>query len=154
KLYALGGGVNVLEAMLDYFRNPPVVPERPELLPAAELTALRQRLLVQLSVVSRCLPPNARIFQKLALLDEARAVIDLDGGEATFPFLQSPSILTLMNYFGDGVGSPPPSGNSAAPTVLAESDPGCPGPGPNDRPFSPEGKAPAPRKGREKVAVA
>src|SRR5262249_20813869 len=79
KLYALSGGASVFEAVLDYFRHPPVLPARPELLPAADLAALRQKLLVKLAVVTRGLPPDARAFKKLALLDEARAVIDPDG---------------------------------------------------------------------------
>src|SRR5262249_20439813 len=82
KLFAFGGGVAVRESVLGFFHNPPVVPERPELLPAADLAALRERLLVKLAVISRCLPPDGRVFRKLALLDDARAAIDPEGGKA------------------------------------------------------------------------
>src|SRR5262249_14705524 len=112
KLYGLSGGVGVFEAVLDYFRHPPVLPERPELLPMADLAGLRENLLVKAVVVARGLPPDAQVFRKLALLDEARAAIDRDGGEAAFSSLRSPSIQTLMRFFGEGVGSPTPSGNA------------------------------------------
>src|SRR5262249_35785698 len=152
-------GVAALEAALDCFLHPPAVPEHPELLPDGELTALREKLLVKLSVVTRCLPPDARVFRKLALLDEARAAIDPDGGEAALPSLpspslRSPSVQTLMSFFGDGVSGPIPSGNATAAPFPAEPDPGRPDPGPNAPPFSPAGKAPAPREGGQKVAVA
>src|SRR5262249_14419602 len=114
----------------------------------------RCKLLVKLAVVARCLLPNARVFRKLALLDEARAVIDPDGGEAAFPSLRSPSVQTLMSFFGDGVGSPTPSGNATAPPFPAEPDPGRPEPAPNAQPFNHPENGPAQRKGRHKVAVA
>src|SRR5262249_3163458 len=49
KVYALSGGVGVFEAVLDYFRHPPVITEHPELLPVADLAALRPKLLVRLA---------------------------------------------------------------------------------------------------------
>jgi hypothetical protein len=153
KLYAIGGGVAVLETVLDFFRHPPVVPERPELLPAADLTALRKKLLVKSAIVARGLPPDARVFKKLALLDEASAAIDPDGGEEASPSLQSPPLQTLMNFFGEGLGGAMSNGNPAAAPIPAE--PGRPEPPcPNAQPFSHESKAPAQRKGRQKVAVA
>jgi hypothetical protein len=154
KLYALGGGVVVLETVLDYFRHPPVLPARPELLSAADFKALRRKLLVKAAIVARALPPNARVFKKLALLDEARAAIDPDGGEAAFPSLRS-SLPTLMNFFGEGVGGAMSNGNPAAALIPAEPDPGLPSPPcPNAQPLSHESKAPARRKGGQKVAVA
>ena len=151
KLFAFGGGVAVLEAVLEYFRHPPVLPERPELLPAADLVALRQKLLVKAAVVARGLPPDARVFKKLTLLAEARRAIAPDGGEADFPSLRSPPLPNLMSVFGEGVGN----GKPVSAPVPMEPDPGRREPPcPNAQPFSHSVNGPAPRKGRQKVAVA
>jgi hypothetical protein len=155
KLYAFGGGVAVLETVLDYFRHPPVLPERPELLAPDALKELRYKLLVKSAIVARTLPPNARVFRKLTLLDEARAAIDPDGGEAAFPSLQSPPLPMLMSYFGEGVGSATSNGKPTPAPIPAEPDPGRLNPPcPNAQPISHSAKGPAQRQGRQKVAVA
>jgi hypothetical protein len=72
KLYAFQGGILALESLLEYFRNPPVVPDRPELLDPESFCLLCEKLTINASILSRAFPidsPSA--LKKLALLREA-----------------------------------------------------------------------------------
>jgi hypothetical protein len=51
------------------------VPERPELLPSAELQELRTKLLLKASIFAHTLPANASGLKKMAVLAEAVKVI-------------------------------------------------------------------------------
>jgi hypothetical protein len=75
KLYAYAGGPLVVDALVRYYREPPIVPERPELLPSAELQELRTKLLLKASILAHTLPANASGLKKMAVLAEAVKVI-------------------------------------------------------------------------------
>jgi hypothetical protein len=75
KLYAYAGGPLVVDALVRYYRDPPIVPERPELLPSAELQELRTKLLLKASILAHTLPANASGLKKMAVLSEAVKVI-------------------------------------------------------------------------------
>jgi hypothetical protein len=75
KMYAYAGGPLVVDALVSYYREPPTVPERPELLPSAELQELRTKLLLKASILSHTLPANASGLKKMAVLAEAVKVI-------------------------------------------------------------------------------
>jgi hypothetical protein len=75
KMYAFAGGPLVVDALVRYYRDPPTVPERPELLPSAELQELRTKLLLKASILAHTLPANAPGLKKMAVLAEAVKVI-------------------------------------------------------------------------------
>jgi hypothetical protein len=75
KLYAYAGGPLVVDALVRYYRDPPIVPDRPELLPNAELQELRTKLLLKASILAHTLPANASGLKKMAVLAEAVKVI-------------------------------------------------------------------------------
>jgi hypothetical protein len=74
-MYAYGGGPLVVDALVRYYRELPIVPERPELLPSAELQELRTKLLLKASILAHTLPANASGLKKMAVLAEAVKVI-------------------------------------------------------------------------------
>jgi hypothetical protein len=83
KFYALSGGPLAVDALVDYYKNPPVVPPRPELLAPQELEALRLKLLIRGSILARTLPVGgARALKKLAVLQQAMEVLRGGGGES------------------------------------------------------------------------
>jgi hypothetical protein len=75
KLYAYAGGPLVVDALVRYYRDPPTVPDRPELLPSDELQELRTKLLLKASILAHTLPANASGLKKMAVLAEAVKVI-------------------------------------------------------------------------------
>jgi hypothetical protein len=75
KTYAHAGGPHLLDALVGYYRHPPVVPERPELLGADARKELRTKLLIKASVVARTLPVGDATLRKAALIREAVDVI-------------------------------------------------------------------------------
>jgi hypothetical protein len=75
KLYAYAGGPLVVDALVRYYRDPPTVPEHPELLGAAELQELRTKLLLKASILAHTLPANASGLKKIAVVSEAVRVI-------------------------------------------------------------------------------
>jgi hypothetical protein len=69
---AYTGGVLALESLLDFFRNPPVVPDRPELLDADCFGQLCSKLVINSSVLGHSILVNdPRAVQKSLLLNEA-----------------------------------------------------------------------------------
>ena len=88
KLYAYAGGPLVVDALVSYYREPPILPDRPELLSAAELQELRTKLLLKASILAHTLPANASGLKKMAVLDEAVKVIrsaSRTGGVGSMP---------------------------------------------------------------------
>jgi hypothetical protein len=82
KIYALTGGSLAVDALVDYHKHPPVVPERPELLAPQEMEALRLKLLIWGSILARTLPVGgARALKKMAVLQHALEVLRSGGGE-------------------------------------------------------------------------
>jgi hypothetical protein len=75
KLYAYAGGPLVLDALVRYYRDPPTLPDHPELLGAAELQELRTKLLLKASILAHTLPANASGLKKMAVLADAVKVI-------------------------------------------------------------------------------
>jgi hypothetical protein len=75
KLYAYAGGPLVVDALVSYYRDPPTLPDRPELLGAAELQELRTKLLLKASILAHTLPANASGLKNMAVLSEAVRVI-------------------------------------------------------------------------------
>jgi hypothetical protein len=80
KMYAYSGGPIALDRLVDYFKNPPVVPERPEQLGPAELRSLRDRLLIRASIVLDALPINGKTLHRLDLLRDAADVFRRGSG--------------------------------------------------------------------------
>jgi hypothetical protein len=118
KIYALTGGPLVVDALADYFRDPPVVPERPELLAAEELEALRGKLLVRAAILARTLPgDDPKSLRKLAVLQQAMAILRDDGdqrGEALAGPLRPAIDLPRTAPAATGVvGDPPALGVNA-----------------------------------------
>jgi hypothetical protein len=84
KIYALAGGSLAVDALVDYFRDSPVVPERPELLTTEEMEALRGQLLIRAAILARTLPADdPKTLRKLTVLQQAMALLrddwDQDG---------------------------------------------------------------------------
>jgi hypothetical protein len=75
KLYAYAGGPLVVDALVSYYLDPPTLPDRPELLGAAELQELRSKLLLKASILAHTLPANASGLKKMAVLSEAVQVL-------------------------------------------------------------------------------
>jgi hypothetical protein len=75
KLYAYAGGPLVVDALASYYRDSPTLPDRPELLGAAELQELRTKLLLKASILAHTLPANASGLKKMAVLSEAVQVL-------------------------------------------------------------------------------
>jgi hypothetical protein len=72
KHVAFIGGAFALESLLDFYRNPPVVPERPELLDPECFRQLCSKLVVNSSVLGHSILVNApRALQKVLLVREA-----------------------------------------------------------------------------------
>jgi hypothetical protein len=107
KLYAFGGGVHVVDVLVDYYRRPPVVPPRPELLSPDALKELKTKLQIRAAIVARVLPLKFSLLKKLAILRDATAVFDSsrENGIAPTPFLPVP-LQTLINLSKERVASP------------------------------------------------
>jgi hypothetical protein len=81
RLYGLFGGRYVVDALLDYFGNPIVFPLSLEGLGDDERARLRQRLLIRLTLYTRCLPVSAvdvQTWDRLSRLAERLG----DGGNS------------------------------------------------------------------------
>jgi hypothetical protein len=68
------GGPVLVDQLVDYYKDPPKVPERPELLGPVELRSLRDRLLVRASITLDTLPINAKALHRLDVLRDAADV--------------------------------------------------------------------------------
>jgi hypothetical protein len=92
KMFAYAGGPLVVDALVGYYRGPPVAPERPEELGCAELQELRTKLLLKALILSHTLPATVSGMRKMAVLSEAVQGIQSalrTGGEASSPLLAS-----------------------------------------------------------------
>jgi hypothetical protein len=119
KIYALTGGPLAVDALVDYYRNPPVVPERPELLAAEEMEALRGKLLIRAAILTRTLPADdPKMHRKLTVLQQAMVILRDHGdqdGEALAGPLRPAIDLALTAPTATGAAGDPP-----APGVAAE----------------------------------
>jgi hypothetical protein len=79
------GGPILVDRLVDYYMNPPEVPEQPEQLSPAELKALRARLLVRASIVLDTLPTDGKAMKRLGLLREAADVFRRGRGPGDDP---------------------------------------------------------------------
>ena len=75
KMKGYSSGSHALDALIDYYRDPPVLPERFEQLDAESLNALCAKLLIKASIVIDTLPINGSTLKKVALLREAVNVL-------------------------------------------------------------------------------
>jgi hypothetical protein len=111
KLYGYGGGPLVVDALVRYYRDPPAVPERPELLPSAELQELRTKLLLKASILAHTLPADGPGLKKLAVLSEAMRVIRnalRTGGVSPMPTPLEVSLGGLHRFTSQGALTNPP----------------------------------------------
>jgi hypothetical protein len=79
------GGPVLVDQLVDYYKNPPEVPARPEQLGPAELRSLRDRLLVRASVVLDTLPINGKTLHTLDVLRDAADVFRRGRGPGDGP---------------------------------------------------------------------
>jgi hypothetical protein len=97
KMYAYSGGPAALDAVIDCIKDPPEVPERPELLGPAELRSLRDRLLVRAWITLDTLPINGKTLRRLDVLRDAADVfrrghgLGDDPDNLKVPLIASPS---------------------------------------------------------------
>jgi hypothetical protein len=97
KMHAYFGGPAALDAVLDCMKDPPRVPERPELLGPAELRSLRDRLLVRAWIALDTLPTDGKALERLEVLRDAADVFrrgreaDDDPDNLKGPLITSPS---------------------------------------------------------------
>jgi hypothetical protein len=75
KIYAFTGGPLAVDALVDYYRNPPVVPQRPELLDAQDREALSTKLLIRASILARTLPADEKALRKIVVLKQAMEML-------------------------------------------------------------------------------
>jgi hypothetical protein len=75
KLYGYAGGGQAVDTLVRYYHEPPVLPERPEVLSGAELEELRGKLLLKADILADTLPATAAGLKKLAVVAEAVRVI-------------------------------------------------------------------------------
>ncbi len=96
KMRAFAGGAVVLDHLIDFVNNPPVLPDRPEQLDPAELQVLRGKFLTRASIVLDAMPINGMTLQRLAVLHDAVSVFRRgrrQGGDSrsvTMPVMVSP----------------------------------------------------------------
>jgi hypothetical protein len=76
KFFAYAGGAHVLDAVLDYFRDPEPAPDGLTGIGPARLARLRLHLLIRAAILGRCVPdddPRALAVGQLSeILDEKR----------------------------------------------------------------------------------
>jgi hypothetical protein len=111
KMYAYAAGALVVDALVDCYRNPSVVPEHPEALTSAELEALRTKLLLKASIRAHTLPANASGLKKMAVLDEAVKVIrsaSRTGGVGSMPTPIEISLGKVHRFASQGERTNPP----------------------------------------------
>jgi hypothetical protein len=90
------GGPILVDQLVDYYKNPPEVPERPEQLGPAELRSLRDRLLTRASIVLDTLPINGKALHRLDLLRDAAGVFRRGRGLGDDPDnLKTPLLASL-----------------------------------------------------------
>jgi hypothetical protein len=80
KMYAYFGGPVLVDQLVDYYKNPPRVPERPEQLGPTELKSLRSKLLTRASIVLDTLPINGKTLHRLDVLRDAADVFRRGSG--------------------------------------------------------------------------
>jgi hypothetical protein len=84
KIYALAGGPLAVDALVDYHRHPPVVPDKPELLAPHEREELGVKLLIRVGILARTLAADdPKALKKVALLQQAMDLLrgsDTEGG--------------------------------------------------------------------------
>jgi hypothetical protein len=83
KLYGYARGAFFLDHLVDYFKHPPVMPERPEELAPDDFERLQIKLLIKASILARVLPVNGSLPKKLAILADAVEVIERGLAPAT-----------------------------------------------------------------------
>jgi hypothetical protein len=72
KAYAYSGGTSVLESLLEYYRDPPVVPDRPETLEPDAFRTLCNKLLITASILGRTTSADdPRALKRLMLVRQA-----------------------------------------------------------------------------------
>jgi hypothetical protein len=72
KTYAYSGGTFVLESLLEYYRDPPVVPDRPETLEPDAFRTLCHKLLITASILGRITSADdPHALKRLALVRQA-----------------------------------------------------------------------------------
>jgi hypothetical protein len=79
------GGPAALDAVIDCIKDPPKVPERPELLGPAELRSLRDRLLVRAWIALDTLPTDGKALERLEVLRDAADVFRRGRGPGDGP---------------------------------------------------------------------
>jgi hypothetical protein len=90
KMRAYSYGTAALEALLEYYRDPPVVPARPEALGLDGLRRLCGRLLVRASVVANTLRDSDRTPGKVAVLREVISLFGKGQSAGSDPALEAP----------------------------------------------------------------
>jgi hypothetical protein len=76
KLYGYFAGPHLLDALLDYFHNPSVVPARLDLLAPEDLKTLRRKMSIKAAIALRALPlDDSEVQEKLAILGAAAEVL-------------------------------------------------------------------------------
>jgi hypothetical protein len=98
KIYAYYGGPAALDAVLDCIKDPPKVPERPELLGPAELRSLRDRLLVRAWITLDTLPTDGKALERLEVLREAADVFRRGRGLGDGPDNLKVPLITSPSY--------------------------------------------------------
>jgi hypothetical protein len=113
-------GPAALEALLEYYRDPPAVPDRPEALGPEGLRRLCGRLLVRASVVANTLLD--RTPGKLAVLREAIGVFERGQSAGSDPALEAP-LAVVAGRLDDALDSASQGEVSGVPGDPAEVDP-------------------------------
>jgi hypothetical protein len=94
------GGPILVDQLVDYYKNPPVVPERPEQLGPAELRSLRDRLLIRASIVLDALPINGKTLHRLDVLRDAADVFRQGRGLGDDPDNLEVPLTASLGYRG------------------------------------------------------
>jgi hypothetical protein len=92
------GGPAALDAVIDCIKDPPRVPERPELLDHAELQSLRDRLLVRAWIALDTLPTDGKALERLEVLREAADVFRRGRGLGDGPDNLKVPLITSPSY--------------------------------------------------------
>lgn len=79
KVFGFQRGPVFLDALVDYYRNPPVVPERLDGLDAATIEKLLDKILMKAAIVSRAMPIDGAIFKRIEAFKYGLSVIEKHG---------------------------------------------------------------------------
>jgi hypothetical protein len=101
KMYAYSGGPAALDAVLDCIKDPPKVPERPELLGPAGLRSLRDRLLVRAWITLETLPTDGKALERLEVLRDAADVFRRGRGAGDDPDNLKVPLIASPSYRGE-----------------------------------------------------